>query len=202
MLRVHRIPFSTNVDRVAIAAGHKGLAIEWVDHDPADRAQIRAVSGQELVPVLELASGEVICDSPAILRRLEADHPDPPLWPRDRASAARVDVFVEWFNGVWKGPPNRLAEDPSSPHAAGWRAQIEAWTDTIDGLLTDGGYLVGDALTAADVVAYPFLRYAIAPADPTDTDPFHAVLRRHCALGPRHDATRAWLARMAALPQA
>ena len=36
-MRVHRIPFSTNVERVALAAAHKGLAIEWVDHDPGDR---------------------------------------------------------------------------------------------------------------------------------------------------------------------
>jgi len=30
-LRVYRIPFSTNVERVALAAGHKGVELEWVD---------------------------------------------------------------------------------------------------------------------------------------------------------------------------
>ena len=44
VLRVHRIPHSTNVERVALAAGHKGLAVNWVDHDPADRTEIRALS--------------------------------------------------------------------------------------------------------------------------------------------------------------
>ena len=37
VLRVYRIPFSTNVERVALATGHKGLAIEWIDVDPDDR---------------------------------------------------------------------------------------------------------------------------------------------------------------------
>jgi glutathione S-transferase len=202
VLRVHRVPFSTNVERVAIAAAHKGVAVEWVDHDPADRSAIVALSGQALVPVLELPGGGVLCDSPAILRRLEADHPDPPLWPADPGAVARVDVFVEWFNEVWKGPPNALAADPSALDAPAWAARLRSWTATFDALLRDTGWLAGPALTAADVVAYPFLRYGIAPPDPADTDPFHAVLRTWCAPAPEHAATRDWLARMAALPQA
>ena len=35
-LRVYRIPFSTNVERVALALAHKGVAVEWVDVDPFD----------------------------------------------------------------------------------------------------------------------------------------------------------------------
>lgn len=99
MLRVHRIPFSTNVERVALAAAHKGLAVEWVDHDHADRSEVRALSGQDLVPVAEL-DGEVVVDSMRIVERLEALAPDPPLYPEDPAARARVDVFVEWFNEV------------------------------------------------------------------------------------------------------
>ena len=37
-IRVHRIAFSTNVERVALAAAHKGVSVEWVDVDPADRS--------------------------------------------------------------------------------------------------------------------------------------------------------------------
>ena len=64
VLLLHRIPFSTNVERVEIALGLKGVPFEYVDHDPADRSSIRAVSGQDLVPVVEL-DGEVLADSPA-----------------------------------------------------------------------------------------------------------------------------------------
>ena len=52
-MRVYRIPFSTNVERVSLALAHKRLEVEWVDVDPADRAEVVRVSGQELVPVLE-----------------------------------------------------------------------------------------------------------------------------------------------------
>ena len=61
VLRVHRIPFSTNVERIALAAAHKGIAIEWVDHDDADRSAIEALSGQAFVPVAEL-DGRIITD--------------------------------------------------------------------------------------------------------------------------------------------
>ena len=63
MIRVHRIPFSTNVERVALACGLKGIEVEWVDHDPADRRPLIALSGQPLTPVAELG-GEVVSDSP------------------------------------------------------------------------------------------------------------------------------------------
>ena len=96
-MRVYRIPFSTNVERVALAAGHKGLEIEWVDVDPDDRSPVEAVTGQRLVPVL-VTDDEVVADSPVILEWLEARYPEPPLLPRDAARRAEVRVFTDWFN--------------------------------------------------------------------------------------------------------
>ena len=85
LIRVYRIPFSTNVERVAIAAGHKGVPIEWIDVDPDDRSAVEAVSGQRLVPVL-VADGEIVADSPRILEWLEERHPE--LWSRVTARRA------------------------------------------------------------------------------------------------------------------
>src|SRR3954454_8097343 len=107
-MRLHEIPFSTNVERVQLALAHKGLEVEHVVHDAGDRSSIEALSGQTLVPVLELHSGEAIVDSTAIVHRLELDHPEAPLWPRDPAHAAGVDVFAGWFNRVWKVAPNAV----------------------------------------------------------------------------------------------
>ena len=155
-LRLHRIPFSTNVERVEIALRLKGVGFEAVDHDPADRSAIRALSGQDLVPVVEL-DGAVLSDSPAILRAIEERWPEPPLWPAEPARRAEADTFVDWFNLVWKGPPNALAD--SGPDAA-LSAQLTAGLDGFEALLDGRDFLLGDALGIADVTAWPFLRYA------------------------------------------
>ena len=196
-LRVHRIPFSTNVERVAIAAGLKGVAIEWVDHDPRDRSAVRALSGQDLVPVAEWPDGRVLHDSPVILRALEALAPGPPLWPSAQPGRATADVFSEWFNLVWKGPPNRIADAGEQPGDREWLA---ASRDVFEGLLADRPFLLGDAPGIADVLAYPFLRYGRG-ASADDRDPFHAVLAAH--LDPAgHPRLRAWLERCDGLPRA
>src|SRR5690242_20430628 len=96
VLRVYRIPFSTNVERVALALAHKGLAAEWIDVDPAARTPVRRASGQDLVPVLD-DDGVVVADSTAILRHLEERYPDPPLFPRDPARRAELECFLDWF---------------------------------------------------------------------------------------------------------
>ena len=70
MYRVYRIPFSTNVERVALALAHKGLEVESVWVDPADRSEVVRVSGQELVPVL-VDGDEVVHDSRRILEYVE-----------------------------------------------------------------------------------------------------------------------------------
>ena len=199
-LRVHRIPFSTNVERVALAAAHKGLAIEWVDHDAGDRSAIRALSGQDFVPVAEFDEG-VVADSPVILRELERLAPDPPLWPAEPARRAEADVFVDWFDRVWKLAPNRMAEEPGAPEQERWAAELRGSLDRFEALLDGRDFLLGDTLGIADVVAFPFLRYA-ASIEPGDPDPFHHILAEHLALGDGYERLRGWIARCDALPRA
>ena len=76
MLQLYRAPFSTNVERVALALAYKGLTVESVTIDYADRSPVEAVSGQPLVPVL-VDDGVVIADSALILDHLERKYPDP-----------------------------------------------------------------------------------------------------------------------------
>jgi glutathione S-transferase len=205
VLRVHRIPFSTNVERVALAAAHKDVEVSWVDHDPADRSAIAALSGQELVPVAEF-SGEVVVDSMAIVERLEELVPEPSLYPADEAARAAAEVFVTWFDEVWKAPPNELADALDAGSAepgkvAELAALLQARLDVFEHLLAGGDFLFGDAVSVADVCAFPFLRYALVH-DPTDTETFHRVLSEHQVLGEDHPRLRAWIERMDALPRA
>lgn len=203
MLRLYRIPFSTNVERVALALAYKGLDAESVVLDPADREPLRVLSGQELVPVL-VDGDAVVTDSTRILHHLEARFPDPPLFPADPARAAEVEVFLDWFNRVWKREPNLIAA--ALERGEGERAEVARWSDRMqrrldlfEALLADRDHLFG-AFGAADCAAWPFLRYAAA-IDPDDDELFHRVLNERLELTGRHARLRAWIERMGERPQ-
>ncbi len=204
MLRIYRIPFSTNVERVAIALAYKGVEVEWVDVDADDRTPVRHVSGQDLVPVL--VEGEfVLSDSSRIIAWLEEKYPDPPLFPADPARRAEVEVFVDWFNRVWKGPPNKLDAElsksqPDQKLVAELAAEIVASRDVFEALLTGRDYLFGE-FGAADVIAFPFLRFALYQEE-NDPYLFHQICARYLALGDGYPNLSAWLERMEALPRA
>jgi glutathione S-transferase len=203
-VRIWRIPFSTNVERVALALGHKGLTAEWIDIDPGDRSEVERVSGQALVPVLEL-DGRVIADSTAIIDELERLQPHPPLYPADPARRAEVEIFVDWFNRVWKRPPNELEAELTKPHpdretAERLGAEIAGALDRFESLLDGRDYLFGD-FGAADCIAFPFLKYAVL-YDPEDDELFHRILVEHQRLDGRYPRLEAWIHRVNERPRA
>jgi glutathione S-transferase len=206
VIRVHRIPFSTNVERVALAAGIKGVEVEWVDHANEDRSGVLALSGQELVPVAEFGA-DVVAHAVRIIERFEAENPEPPLYPLDPAERARTDTFIEWFNRVWKGPPNAIDDERAKPapderRIAACVAEACGWTPRFEAMLTAGPYLMGSSVTAADVIAFPFLKYALVATEPGDAEPFHPILEE--CLKPADDFPRLveWVRRVDALPRA
>jgi len=204
-LRVFRIPHSTNVERVALAAGHKQVEIEWIDVDAADRSPVEAASGQPLVPVL-LDGDETVADSTAIIEHLERRFPDPPLYPADEARRAEVGIFVDWFDRVWKRPPNLIAAELERPHpdtAAVNRlsARMHAALDRFEGLLAGRPYLF-DAFGVADCVAFPFLKYAVFGLAAGDDELFHRILVEHQPLGSGYPRLKAWAARVDERPRA
>jgi glutathione S-transferase len=204
-IRIYRIPFSTNVERVALAAAYKGIAVEWIDVDPRDRTQVREVSGQELVPVV-VAGNEVVSDSPAILEWLERRKPQPPLYPAEPARRAEVETFLDWFNQVWKRPPNLIAAEelrsaPDTARIAELFARMRHSLDRFEALLSGRDYLFGD-FGVADVTAFPFLKYAAFDLPPDDDERFHEILIEGMWLGNRYPGLRAWAERVDAKPRA
>ena len=203
-MRIWRIPFSTNVERVALALGHKGLSPEWVDVDPADRSEVERLSGQPLVPVLELA-GRVLADSTAIIEELERLHPEPPLYPADPARRAEVELFVDWFNRVWKRPPNELeaemsAAEPDQATVDRLGAEITGALARFEALLHERDYLFGE-FGVADCIAFPFLKYAVLH-DPADEELFHRILVEHQRLEGGYPRLEAWIHRVDGRPRA
>jgi glutathione S-transferase len=203
-VKVYRIPFSTNVERVALAAGHKGLELEWIDVDPADRSEVERVSGQGLVPVL-VDGDSVVFDSPEILRYLERLHPEPPLFPSEEPLRSRVEIFLAWFNHVWKRAPNEIFAEELGPHPNGERiarlgGTMTATLPLFEGLLSGADYLFG-SFTVADVAAFPFLKFALLWPE-GDDHRFHEILRDHLTLAGRYPRLEAWIRRVDAHPRA
>ena len=207
MIRVWLIPFSTNVERVSLALAHKGVEAEAIEVDPDDRAEVVRVSGQDLVPVADF-DGEIVADSPAILRRLEElASRSAALAARAGRGAAEMDVFIDWFNRVWKVAPNAIAEaieggapgpvrdrrarrrDGGGARRSSSRCSTAARTSS------------ATTLSAADCIAFPFLKYA-AMRDPADDELFHRVLEDYQQLGDAHPNLAAWIERVNAHPRA
>jgi len=193
-LRVWRIPYSTNCERVAIAAGVCGVPVDWVDVDAYDRAPVKEVSGQGRVPVAEL-DGEIVVGSLRIIGRIA-----PGLWPAEPRARAHVDVFLEWFERVWLHPLGILftpSEDEERRERAG--ARLARSLDRFEALL-DGSECLFGALTVADIAAYPFLKYA-TDDNPDDDYEIHHLMRRYQSVDGR-PRVAAWLERVSALPRA
>lgn len=203
-IRLYRAAWSTNCERVGLALAHKGVDAQSILIEYSNRGPVEAVSGQGLVPVIEDA-GEVINDSVAIVRHLELRQPDPPLFPADPARRAELDVFIEWFERVYKAPPQAIETELEGPspdrelidrHSVEMRARL----DLFERLLSGRDYLFGE-FGAADCLAYPFLKYA-GGRDPADSELFHVVLDEHQPLGDEHPNLAAWIERVATRPLA
>jgi glutathione S-transferase len=205
-MRLHAIPFSTNVDRVALALGLKGVAHERVEHHRADRSALRTLSGQDLVPVLELDDGRVLTESMDIVAWIDRTWPSPALYPSATAARREVEGFVGFFDRVWKVPPNAIEAErqrsaPDERRIAAWGTQLRGWRHGFEALLTGRDFLFGETPGAADLCAHPFLRFAAGP-EPGDDDPFHAILVEHLALDGAFGGLAAWIARMDTVSQA
>ena len=204
MLRVYRIPFSTNVERVSLALAHKGIDVEWEDVDPLDRSPVESISGQPLVPVL-VEDGRVLADSMEIIRRLEELQPEPALFPSDEMRRAELESFLDWFNRVWKRPPNEIEAErgkaePDQRRIEELGRELTGSLELFQLLLAGRDYLFGD-FSAADCAAFPFLKYGLI-YDEADAEEFHLILREFLALDGRYPRVEAWILRVDAHPRA
>ena len=189
-MRAWGIPWSTNCERVSIAAALAGVEVEWTLVTFDDRTLIEELSGQKGVPVAEL-DGKIVVGSLAIVGRIA-----PQLWPADPRTRALADTFLEWFDRIWLHPLGVLWRDEDEDRKARAAKRLDRSLDRFEALL-DGDYLFG-ALSVADVAAYPFIKYA-TDANPDDDYDIHDIMRRSLSVEGR-PRVAAWLDRVAALP--
>jgi glutathione S-transferase len=204
-MKLYRARFSTNVERVALALAFKGISADpvWIEY--SDRSPVEAVSAQGLVPVLVDDDGTVVSDSAAILAYLEERNPDLPLFPGDPARRAEMETFIDWFNRIWKTWPNGIEAElglaePNHDAVAAMAAEMDDALDRFEQLLTGRDHLFGEDFSAADCIAFPFVKFA-AGRDPADDELFHVILDEHQSIEGRPNLA-AWIARVDARPRA
>jgi glutathione S-transferase len=189
-VRAWGIPWSTNCERVSIAAALAGVDVDWTLVTFDDRTLIEELSGQRGVPIAEL-DGKVVVGSLEIVGRIA-----PQLWPADPRTRALVDTFLEWFDRIWLHPLGVLWRDQDEDRKARAAKRLDRSLDRFEALL-EADYLFGE-LSFADVAAYPFLKYA-TDSNPDDDYDIHDIMRRSLSVEGR-PRVAAWIERVAALP--
>ena len=156
--------------RVRIALALKGIAHDSVpvhlvrDGGEHRKPAYRALNPQARVPALQLPSGDVLIQSPAILEYLEETVPHPPLLPRDPVARAKVRG-VAAIIGCDVHPLNNVAVLNTLRGLGQDEAAVLAWiarwiTDgfaAVEQLIGDDGWCFGPAPGLADVYLVPQL---------------------------------------------
>lgn len=192
-MRVWRIPYSTHCERVSLAAASAGVPIEWVDVDVYDRGVVQELSGQPAVPIAEL-DGRIVAGSLEIVAQIA-----PGLWPSEPRARAEAEIFVDWFERVWKQALGVVYTERDEARVARAGKRLEGYLGRFEALLDGRDYLLGDELGIADVTAYPFVKYAVDRTPEDDYD-IHDQLRRYQPIEGR-PRVAAWLARVSTLTQ-
>lgn len=165
MLTIYGRATSSNVQLVMWAIGEMGLVYERLDyghvHGGTKTPEYRAMNPRGLVPVLR--DGDlVVWESAAILRYIASAYGDGgAFWPADPAARARVDMWAEWgknelsqaFTAPIFWPRVRTAaKDRDEAALSAAIARFEAHLDILEPHLEGRGFVIGEALTTADIV--------------------------------------------------
>lgn len=173
-MKLYGAPVSPFVRKVLAFAAEKGLALELVPIGLGDQnPEFLACSPFRKMP--GFADGDfAISDSTAIVTYLDTKYTDKPLIPADAESRARVIWFDEFADTILTAAAgamffNRIVSPKFVGKPGDDAAAAKGETDMgpicayLEGIIDDGGFLVGDSLTLADIsVASPFVNAAHA----------------------------------------
>jgi len=147
--------------RARMALRYSGVPVEIVEVSLKNKpAKMLALSPKGTVPVLN-ADGVVIDESLQIMRWALAQH-DPEDWLlKDEAGAPVImDKLIETNDTVFKTSLNhyKYAERyPEQPMEV-YRLECAMIAQSLDLMLADQDYLLGDQLSLADIALLPFVR--------------------------------------------
>ena len=155
--------------RVRIALNLKGLPYEMdfvhltKDGGRQHSAEFNAVNPAELVPALQLDSGDVLTQSLAIIDYLDERHPQPPLLPVDPVQRARVRAVALTIACDIHPIDNLRVLQYLKRTLKHEQSDIDAWYihwitqgfNAIEAAIAPGPYCFGAQVTLADVCLIP-----------------------------------------------
>ena len=163
-----------NPRRVRIFAAEKGIELSSKEVSIPRREQKApdyvAKNPRGQTPILELDDGTVIAESVAIMRYLEAEHPDPPLFGTTAREIAEIEmwnrrvemILMPAIAAVWvhthpftAALPGRNAEWGESN-----RPRVVEGMRFFDESLEGREYLAGSAFSAADILLLTTVDFA------------------------------------------
>ena len=196
---------SPNNLKIRLALGAKGLKYKRIDVDPTDRAAIVALSGQPLTPVLKHGD-RVIFDSSAILRYIDANFREgAPLFHADRDKMKEIENWEMSFRTAGIEPIGVVfrqffSESPDRSACAAASRKLNTFTATVEERLQQHEYLVGDRLSAADIIGAATISMGMVNEERENAHPQYAkamaFFRTHLSLGEGRDKTREWVERI------
>ena len=155
---IHGFETSNNM-KVRVALGYKGIPYQFRIIEPGNREEIFKISGQYLTPVL-VHGDRVVFDSAAILRYLDIGFPatprlfgrtHPEQWEiEDWELFARTQLAGPMMDVVHRRVYGETVDDAMLDRCA--TAFAEA-TTRLSRRMEDREWLVGDAMSAADITA-------------------------------------------------
>ena len=178
-LILHHYPLSTYSEKVRLAFGLKALAYREVITPIAMPKPdlIPLTGGYRRAPVMQIGA-DIFCDTQLILRKLEALHPEPTLFPNGCEGEATAiawwaeryifmpalgfvanvndDLFKPDFIAERKRFGFIVGKEEVRPHFGRYVQQLVGHLGWFNAMLKDGRpFMLGDRVSAADLAAYP-----------------------------------------------
>jgi glutathione S-transferase len=202
-IKLYHLGASPNCMKARIALAYKGLAYESIVVDPKDRSEVVKVSGQPFTPVL-VHDEYVLFDSSAILRYLDANfRATKPLFSSDYETMRAIERWERLGRNELSEPigiafRQLMSGTPVPAELARASALLNEHTGQLEARLREGDWLVGNAMTAADVVVAPAVHYGVEPQHDVSGSPMLKFFADNLKLGAGRDKTRAWVRRVMA----
>lgn len=184
-MRLYLSPTSPYARKVRVALREKGVAYEPVVVATSDPG-LPDVNPLGKIPVLVLADGTAVYDSPVILQYVEAIAPTPPLYPADPLARVATLRWEALCDGICDAAVIRLLEGRRTPERqdpdarAHQEKKIGRGLAALERDLGEREFAVGNALTVADIAVVAALGYVDLRA-PELLAPHRALSARYAA---------------------